>query len=219
MQIKKFWKLYPSTKRTGISSKRVIVSNRIKKKLKKFGKEYFDGDRSHGYGGYYYNKKFFKKIAKSLINHYRLNNQSKILDVGCAKGYLMHDLKYYLPKAEIKGVDISSYCKENAISTVKRNIKICSCKNLPFKNNYFDLVISISTIHNLKKNQIKKSLKEIIRVGKNKFFIRVKAYKNLKERKKIDDWNLVAESNLSQKEWFKLFSETKYSGDYDFSNF
>tara|TARA_B100001057_G_scaffold493421_1_gene587808 strand:- start:28 stop:687 length:660 start_codon:yes stop_codon:yes gene_type:complete len=219
MQIKKFWKLYPSTNRIGILSKRVVVSNKVKKKLKRFGKEYFDGDRTHGYGGYYYNKKFFKKIAKSLINHYELNNQSKILDVGCAKGYLMHDLKHYLPRAEIKGVDISSYCKKNAISTVKRNIKICSCNNLPFKNNYFDLVISISTIHNLKKNQIKKSLKEILRVGKDKFFIRVKAYKNLKEKKKIDDWNLVANSNLSQKEWFNLFSETGYFGDYDFSNF
>lgn len=219
MQIKKFWKLYPSTKRNGILQKRVLITNGMKKKLKKFGKEYFDGNRSHGYGGYYYNKKFFKKIAKSLINHYELNNQSKILDVGCAKGYLMHDLKQYLPKAEIRGIDISSYCKKKAISTVKKNIKICSCNKLPFKNNYFDLVISISTIHNLKKNQIRKSLKEIVRVGKDKFFIRVKAYKNLKEKKKIDDWNLVAESNLSQKEWFNLFSETKYSGDFDFSNF
>jgi ubiquinone/menaquinone biosynthesis C-methylase UbiE len=219
MLIKKFWKLYPSINRAKISSKRIKVSSKIKKKLKKFGVEYFDGDRSHGYGGYYYNKKFFRRIARSLIKHYKLNNQSKILDVGCAKGFLMYDLKHYLPKAEIKGIDISSYCKKNAISTVKQNIKICSCSKLPFKNNYFDLVISISTIHNLKKNQIKKSLKEITRVGKNKFFIRVKAYKNLKEKKKIDNWNLVAESNLSQKEWFNLFSETKYSGDFDFSNF
>jgi ubiquinone/menaquinone biosynthesis C-methylase UbiE len=219
MLIKKFWKLYPSINRARISSKRIKVSSKIKKKLKKFGVEYFDGDRSHGYGGYYYNKKFFRRIARSLIKHYKLNNQSKILDVGCAKGFLMYDLGHYLPKAEIKGVDISSYCKKNAISTVKQNIKICSCSKLPFKNNYFDLVVSISTIHNLKKSQIKKSLKEITRVGKDKFFIRVKAYKNLKEKKKIDNWNLVAESNLSQKEWFNLFSETKYSGDFDFSNF
>lgn len=219
MLIKKFWKLYPSINRSGISSKRIKVTSKKKKELKKFGREYFDGDRSLGYGGYYYNKKFFRRIARSLIKHYKLNNQSKILDVGCAKGFLMYDLKHYLPKAEIKGIDISKYCKKNALPSVKKNIKVGSCEKLPYKKNYFDFVISISTIHNLKKNKIKKSLNEIIRVGKDKFFIRVKAHKNLKERKKINNWNLVAESNLSKKEWINLFSETQYSGDFDFSNF
>ena len=219
MLINKFWKLYPSINRSGISTKRIKVTSKIKKELKKFGREYFDGDRSHGYGGYYYNKKFFRRIAKSLIKHYKLNNQSKILDVGCAKGFLMYDLRHYLPKAEIKGIDISKYCKKNALPSVKKNIKVGSCEKLPYKKNYFDFVISISTIHNLKKNKIKKSLNEIIRVGKDKFFIRVKAHKNLKEKKKIDNWNLVANSNLSEKEWLNLFSKTNYSGDYEFTKF
>jgi ubiquinone/menaquinone biosynthesis C-methylase UbiE len=219
MRITKFWKLYPITKRTGIEKERIKVNQKTRKLLQKFGKEYFDGDRSNGYGGYYYNKKFFFKIAKELVKHYRLNNKSKILDIGCAKGFLMHDLKKLLPKAEILGIDISSYCKNNALKDQKKFIKIGCCSKLPYKSDYFDLVLSISTIHNLNKSGIKNSLNEINRVKKDKSFIRVKAYKNVKEKKFIDEWNVVAKSNLSISEWKNLFKQTKYEGDYDFSTF
>jgi hypothetical protein len=71
----------------------------------------------------------------------------------------------------------------------------------------------------LKLNGIIKSIKEINRVSKEKSFIRVKAYRNNKEKKFIEDWNIVAKSNLSRKKWLKIFSTYKYKGDYDFSNF
>lgn len=219
MQIKKFWKLYPPSNRCGVVNKRVKVDLKTRKILQKFGKEYFDGKRDHGYGGYYYNKKYFYKIAKELVKHYNLDNNSKILDIGCAKGFLMHDLKNLLPKATIYGIDISTYCKKNAMVDQKKYIKVACSSKLPFKNNYFDLVISISTIHNLNKAGIIKSLKEIVRVKKKNSFIRVKGYKNLQEKKFIDNWNVVAKSNLSVLEWKKLFKYTNYDGDFDFSNF
>jgi ubiquinone/menaquinone biosynthesis C-methylase UbiE len=195
------------------------VPNKLKKKLQKFPKEYFDGKRAHGYGGYYYNPKFFRKIVRAMIKHYKLNNESKILDIGCAKGFMMYEFKKALPACEVRGIDISRYCKLHAIKKIKKNIKVGSCEKLPYQNKYFDLVISISTIHNVSKNRIKKSLKEIVRVAKYNSFIRIKVYRNLKEKKKIDKWNVVAKSNLSQSNWLKLFKETKYIGDYQFSNF
>ncbi len=220
MLIKKFWKLYPKSKnRKEISLKRLQISKKMREKIMKFGKHYFDSKREYGYGGYYYNKKFFRKIAKEFIKHYNLNNNSKILDIGCAKGFLMNDLKHYLPKAEIKGIDISSYCKTQALKSVKKDIKVGSCDKLPFKSNYFDFVVSISTIHNLPKKRIFKAFKELLRVGKKKFFIRLKAYETKKEKKFIADWNIVAKSNLSKKEWLKLFKSVNYKGDYDFSKF
>ena len=124
MRIKKFWKLYPQLKRSGIEKKRVLVSIKKRKELQKFGKEYFDGKRIHGYGGYHYDKKFFSKIARELVSHYKLDNNSKILDIGCAKGFLMHDIKSIIPKAEILGIDISKYCKINALQNQKKHIKI-----------------------------------------------------------------------------------------------
>jgi len=220
MQIKKFWKLYPKPKNQNlIRSNRIKVNTKTKKKLMKFGKEYFDGKRIHGYGGYYYNKKFFRKVVKKIINHYKLNNKSKILDIGCAKGFMMYEFRHFLPNSEIWGLDISKYCKNNALNSEKKSIKVGSCHKLPFKDRSFDFVITISTIHNLTKKKISQSVQEIERVKKGKSFIRVKGYKNIKEKKFIDDWNLVAKSNLSIKEWKLLFKKSKYKGDYDFANF
>jgi SAM-dependent methyltransferase len=214
-----FWKYYPKSNRKNISALRVKVSKKLRKKLQKFPKEYFDGKRAHGYGGYYYNPKFFKKIVEAMIRKYKLNNKSKILDIGCAKGFMMYDFKKALPNCEIKGIDISRYCKMKAMKKIKKFIKVGTCERLPYPEKYFDFVVSISTIHNVAKNGIIKSLKEIVRVAKKDSFIRIKAYKNLKEKKKIDNWNVVAKSNLSQNKWLELFKETKYFGDYQFSKF
>ena len=220
MQIKKFWKLYPKSKNIKlISSFRIKINSKVKKKLMRFGKEYFDGNRIHGYGGYHYNKKFFRKITNEIIKHYKLSNKSKILDIGCAKGFMMYEFRRFLPNAEIWGVDISKYCKIKALKSEKKFIKIGSCDKLPFKDNYFDFVISNNTIHNLDEKKIFQSIKEIERVKKGKSFIRVKGYKNIKEKNLIDSWNLVAKSNLSIKGWKLLFKKSKYTGDFDFSKF
>lgn len=154
-----------------------------------------------------------------MIKFYKLDNTSKILDIGCAKGFMMYEFKKYLPNCEIKGIDVSRYCKIHAVKKIKKYIKTGTCEKLPYPDKYFDFVVSISTIHNLPKNRIEKSLKEIVRVAKKNSFIRVKAYKNLKEKKRIDSWNIVAKSNLSEKTWFSLFKKTNYKGDFQFSKF
>jgi ubiquinone/menaquinone biosynthesis C-methylase UbiE len=154
-----------------------------------------------------------------MIKYYKLNNNSKILDIGCAKGFMMYEFKKYLPNCVVKGIDISRYCKIHAKKQIKKYIRIGTCEKLPYPDKYFDFVVSISTIHNVTKNGIKKSLKEIVRVAKKYSFIRVKAYNTLTEKKKIDEWNIVAKSNFNKKTWLKFFKETNYSGDYQFSNF
>jgi ubiquinone/menaquinone biosynthesis C-methylase UbiE len=132
---------------------------------------------------------------------------------------MMYEFRRFLPNAQIWGVDISKYCKIKALKSEKKFIKIGSCDKLPFKDNYFDFVISNNTIHNLDEKKISQSIKEIERVKKGKSFIRVKGYKKIKEKNLIDNWNLVAKSNLSIKRWKLLFKKSKYTGDFDFSKF
>ena len=60
---------------------------------KKYSKEYWDGDRKFGYGGYKYIPGRWKPVAKKLIKTYKLNSKSKILDAGCGKGFLLHEIK------------------------------------------------------------------------------------------------------------------------------
>ena len=116
-------------------------------------KEYYDGDRNNGYGGFKYDGRWTQLLPK-IIKKYKLSNKSKILDLGCKKGFIMKDLKILLPKSEVLGIDISKYCKKHALKSVKNSIKVCNCINLPFEDNYFDFVVSISTIHNLKEKDL-----------------------------------------------------------------
>jgi ubiquinone/menaquinone biosynthesis C-methylase UbiE len=183
----------------------------------KFSKEYFDGTRSQGYGGYYYDGRWVK-IAKKLIKKFKLKKGSKVLDVGCAKGFLMHDLKKVSKnKIEVYGIDVSKYAKSRAMSSVRSKINIMNCKKLNFKDNSFDLVIAINVVHNLSSNLCKKSIKEIQRVSGGKAFIQVDAYRNDNELKILKKWIVTAKTYMKPAEWKQMFKETGYSGFYDYT--
>ena len=76
-------------------------------KAKEYEFDYWDGDRRFGYGGYKYDGRW-KPVAQALIDHYQLKPDAKILDVGCGKAYLLHEIKQLLPNAEVVGFDISN---------------------------------------------------------------------------------------------------------------
>ena len=93
-------------------------------------------------------------------------------------------------------------------------LKVASAEDLPFRDNSFDFVISINTIHNLPLNECKKAIKEISRISKKGSFITVDAYNNEEEKKRMYDWNLTAKTIMSANEWKKIFEECKYEGDF-----
>lgn len=204
---------YPRTKRN-IEERIKTKSEKSREIARKFGEEFFDGDREHGYGGFAYNPKFWTGVVSDLIDEYHLNNQSSVLDVGCAKGFLLHDLKIALPGIKVKGIDVSDYAIMNSIDTVKTDLLVASADNLPFADNSFDLVLSINTIHNLDRSNCSDALKEINRVTKRYSFITVDAYRNEEERIRMEAWNLTAKTMMSCNEWISFFKEVKYTGDY-----
>ncbi len=206
-------KQYPKSKRD-LKKRSFNKSAKIKRVAQKFGKDYFDGSRDYGYGGFNYHKKFWGKVVKDFKKKYKLNDKSKILDIGCAKGFMVYDLKKILPKSKIIGIDISRYAIKNCKKEVKKFLSLGNAKKLRFKDNYFDLVISINTLHNLNKKDCAKSLKEINRVTKKKAFITVDAYKNSIEKKRMYAWNLTAKTIMHEKDWIKFFKKNNYNGDY-----
>jgi len=183
---------------------------------KKYSFDYWDGDRKYGYGGFKYIPGYNESLAKKIIKSYDLTNKSKVLDIGCGKGFLMQEIKRKLKNIDITGIDISSHAKNNTIKEIKKNIVIEDArKKLKFKNNFFDLVISINTLHNFKISEINSSLSEIERVGKSKF-ICVESYRNELEQFNLQCWALTAETLVDTSSWKWLFKNAGYTGDYEF---
>lgn len=205
--------LYPKSDRR-IEERSHIVTEEIREIARQFDKEFFDGDRNFGYGGYNYNPKYWTNTVEKIKEYYKLEENCKILDVGCAKGFMMYDFKKLMPHAEVRGIDISQYACENSIKEMKSFIQVASADDLPFEDNYFDLVVSINTIHNLDIDRCKKAIQEITRVCKRKSFITVDAWRNDEEKKRMSMWNLTAKTYMHADDWIKLFHEINYEGDY-----
>lgn len=181
---------------------------------REFGKDFFDGDRRYGCGGYHYNPRFWQPVIPDFQKEYNLTAQSKVLDVGCAKGFLLYDLMKMIPGITVRGLDISSYAIENSPPEVKPFLTIGDAKDLPYEDKYFDLVVSISTLHNLEGTDLIKGLREVERVSKRHSFIFVDGYKTIEERERLLQWNLTAKSILHADEWISLFNKIGFTGDY-----
>lgn len=205
---------YPKSNRDNLLDEREAVSDEERRIAQQFGKEYFDGPRRLGLGGYYYNPKFFKPVVERMIDYYGLTSSSAILDVGCGKGFMLHDFREALPGATVAGIDISDYCIENAMPSVAPFMRKASCDELPYPDKSFDLVIAIATIHNLDSEGVKKSLREIMRVTRRHAFIKVNGYYTDEQREALHRWNLVAKTILHVDEWKNMFAEVGYTGDY-----
>lgn len=197
-----------------------MIDNKIEcmKIAKKFGRDFWDGDRRHGYGGFKYDGRW-EIVAKKLIQQYQLPADAKILDVGCGKGFLMYEFTRLLPHSQVTGFDISEYAIKNAKEEIKTKLYIHKAQDkYPFKDSEFDLVVSINTLHNLFVNDLKTTLKEIERVGKNKYVV-VEGYRNEEELFNLQCWVLTGECFFTPEEWKWLFNEFGYNGDFEFIYF
>jgi len=186
---------------------------------KQYGKDYWDGDRRYGYGGYKYMPGRWRPVAEKLIKTYNLNYKSKILDIGCGKGYLLHEIKLLIPNINIVGLDFSEYGLTNAKEEIKPFIyKYKAGSKLPHKDNEFNLVISLGVFHNLRFPELKTALSEMERVGKQAYLM-LESYRNESELFNLQCWALTAESFFDAEEWVWLYKYFGYTGDYEFIYF
>ena len=188
-------------------------------KAKEYEADYWDGDRRYGYGGYKYMAGRWKPVAEALIENYGLTNESSVLDVGCGKGYLLYEMKLLLPELRIAGFDISKHGLENAKEEVKDFLFIHRAQDpYPYKDNEFDLVISLGCVHNLRIFELETALKEIERVGQ-KGYIMKESYRNEQEQFNLQCWALTCESFFDHEEWPWIYEYFGYRGDYEFIYF
>jgi SAM-dependent methyltransferase len=204
---------YPKTKRD-ILARGAEKTEDDRKIARRFGKEFFDGERRHGYGGFSYHPRFWQPVIPSFQKAYNLSSTSSILDVGCAKGFMLYDFYQLLPGIEVAGVDISEYAIAHCMPEMKSFLGVADARKLPFGDKSFDLAISINTIHNLEKDDLRQALKEIERIARGHSFITVDAYRSQEEKEAMFAWNLTAKTILHVDEWKELFKDAEYTGDY-----
>ncbi len=185
---------------------------------KLYDADYWDGDRRYGYGGYHYDGRW-KPVAEQLIEEYGLNERSSILDVGCGKAYLLYELHKLLPTARLAGFDIAEYAIGESMTEIREKLFVHRAEDpYPYKDDEFDLVISLTTLHNLDIFDLKTALMEIERVGKNKYIV-CESYRNDLDLFNLQCWALTCKSFFSSAAWQWIFEEFVYTGDYEFIYF
>jgi len=182
---------------------------------KKWGYDYWDGDRRICFGGYHYIPGRWAPVAKAMAEHYGLKAGDRVLDVGCGKGFQLFELTQVLPGVQVRGLEASNYAIEHAHPEMKALIDFGTAARLPYDDQSFDYIFTINTLHNLHNWELDAALREIERVGKNKY-ICVESYRNETEKANLLYWQVTCEQFNSPEDWQWWFKATGYSGDHSF---
>jgi ubiquinone/menaquinone biosynthesis C-methylase UbiE len=210
--------LHKSSKRDYLDR---MVNEKVKcmLKAKEYEFDYWDGERQFGYGGYKYMPGRWKPVAEQLIKTYNLKPGSKVLDVGCGKAFLLHEMQLLMPELQLTGFDISQHGLAQRHPDFQGTLFRYRAQDAyPFGDQAFDLVISLGCLHNLRIFELKTALAEVERVGKSKY-VMMESYRNEQEMFNLVCWALTAESIFDTAEWIWLFDHFGYSGDYEFIYF
>lgn len=181
----------------------------------RFDRDYWDGERQYGYGGYRYDGRW-RAVAEAMVAHYNLQPGSSILDVGCGKGFLLYEFTQILPGATVAGIDISRYAIENSKVEIRDFLQCGNAASLPYADGTFDFVYSINALHNLYNYELWPAVHEIERVGRGSKHIIIETYRNEREKANLLAWQLTCRTFHTPREWEWVFEQTNYTGDYSY---
>jgi SAM-dependent methyltransferase len=203
--------LYPRSRRP--IAERAAAVERERAVARRFGREYFDGARTQGYGGYRYDGRWVP-VARRLRDFYGLAAGHRVLDIGCAKGFLLHDLRTAVPGLRVAGLDVSTYAIACAIADVRPFVHVGSAVALPYPDATFDLVLAINVVHNLDRAGCVAAIHEIERVGRQFKYLQVDSFFTEEQRRNFERWQLTALTWFDPEGWRRLFDDAGYTGDY-----
>jgi SAM-dependent methyltransferase len=105
----------------------------------------------------------------TYIDYLGITREHKVLDFGCAKGYVVKALRLLYRQAW--GCDISSYALEEADKNTRRFLNICSPKDVvPFVFG-FDFIIVKDVLEHISEFEIDRVLAQLLKSGKKLFAI------------------------------------------------
>ena len=180
---------------------------------RQYGEMYFDGPRDYGYGGYRYDGRWLP-VARDIIAHFGLKPSMRVLDVGCAKGFLVKDLMLACSGLEAFGLDVSLYALMHAENEIIGRLHLGTAEKLPFPDNSFDCVLCLNTVHNFPRPRAIKVMQEIQRISGGRAFVQVDSYHTPEQKEIFESWVLTADFYDYPQGWVELFKEAGYTGDY-----
>jgi ubiquinone/menaquinone biosynthesis C-methylase UbiE len=202
----------PKTKRN-IQKRKEAKDPAVIAIAKEYGEMYFDGPREYGYGGYRYDGRWIP-VAEDIVKHFNLKPGNRVLDIGCAKGFLVKDLMKVCPGLEVFGLDASLYALLNCEDEVIGRLHLGTAEKLPFPDKSFDCVLSLNTVHNFPRPRAINVMQEIQRVSGGRAFVQVDSYHTPEQKEIFESWVLTAEFHDYPEGWVKLFREAGYTGDW-----
>lgn len=197
--------------RRNITARQTLKSDEHIRISREYGEMYFDGPREYGYGGYHYDGRW-QPVARDIVEHFDLKPGDRVLDVGCAKGFLVKDLVSI--GIDAYGIDISEYGLMHCEPEVVGRLHLGSADHLPFPDASFAAVLSINTIHNLDRDRLVVALREIQRLAPGKGFVQVDSYHTPEQKDIFESWVLTARYHDYPVGWKAVFDQAGYTGDY-----
>lgn len=183
-------------------SSRIIAGER--------GKEFYDGDRANGYGGYADDGRW-KAVAEFMVKSYGLKPASKIMQIQCDKGFLVREFERL--GMLVDGYESSEYAVTNAVA----DTEIRGPLSLPsFWSKTHNLVIAIGAVYVLNLPDAIRLLREIERVSMDHSFITLAAYDSEDDLRLLRTWSLLGTTILPKSDWIEVMKYAGYTGDYAF---
>jgi SAM-dependent methyltransferase len=208
--------MHASTKRNYVQ--RVVEHDKAESAAvaRQWGRDYWDGERRYGYGGYHYDGRW-RPLAQTLLDRYGIKAGMSVLDVGCGKGYLLYEFTQLVPDLTIAGIDISDYGIANAKEEVRPLLQVGSAVELPYPDHSFDLVVSLGVLHNLPLEDVFRAVPEIERVGRGTSkYLMVESFRNEREKANLLYWQLTCLSFHGPETWAWIYDKCGYRGDHGF---
>lgn len=183
--------------------------------FKRYGYEYFDSvDYGVGYGGYHYDGRYEKSVS-DIIHNLNLSPGSRILEIGCAKGFILYE--FYKHGMNVSGIDVSKYAISNAKPEIKPFLVQGSCEQLPWSDGEFDFVFCKEVLPHLSIHQLDKAIPEMLRVCSSRnIYLDIQVCETDRAKKMTNAWDETHQCLENSGWWLSYLEEKRFRGYLNF---
>lgn len=206
---------FPQSTRSGESRLSIVrdelVTSEVTADYQQFGYDYFDNpDLKVGYSGYRYDGRYADAV-RHMCSHYGLGPGSRVLEVGCAKGYVL--VEFHKLGLEVAGIDLSDYAVDHSYPDIKEFISIGDASQIPFDDDSFDFVLGKEVLPHLPEDKLRSTIQECMRVSRGPVFFEIQCGTTPLELDYMLRWDCTHKTVRPPEWWNELFNELGFTGD------